>query len=66
MFSDGITDQFSHNGEHKFGYKRIQKIFVDHASQPMDSVHLQFEEQMDSWMGDHRQMDDMLLMGIKL
>lgn len=66
MFSDGITDQFSHNGENKFGYKRIQKIFVDHASQPMEAVHTQFEEQMDEWMGDHRQMDDMLLMGVKL
>lgn len=66
MFSDGITDQFSADSESKFGYKRIQNQLISDAGKPMIEVKKSFESSMDTWMGDHRQIDDMLLMGIRL
>lgn len=66
MFSDGITDQFSQNGESKFGYKRIQKQLIANSHNPMSEVKNGFEESMNQWMGHHRQIDDMLLMGVRL
>lgn len=66
MFSDGITDQYSDDGTKKFGYKRIQKHVEHHHESPMEQIAHSFQKEMDSWMGTHRQMDDMLFMGIRL
>lgn len=66
MFSDGITDQFSNDGSAKFGYSRVRSKLVEADQTPMRSVGADFETMMEEWMGDHRQMDDMLLMGVRL
>ena len=66
MFSDGITDQFSADGSEKFGYRKLKKHLASKHANKLEGVHTSFEEQMDSWMGDHRQMDDMLLMSVRL
>ena len=66
MFSDGITDQFSNDGSTKFGYRQVKKHLVEHAESDLQQIHSNFEKKMDNWMGSHRQMDDMLLMGIRL
>lgn len=66
MFSDGITDQYSDDGTKKFGFKRIQKHIAEHHDLPMDHIARSFQKEMDNWMGGHRQMDDMLFMGVRL
>ncbi|MBL4587289.1 MAG: SpoIIE family protein phosphatase, partial [Flavobacteriales bacterium] len=66
MFSDGITDQFSADGSTKFGFKRIQKHLSENKDAPMSDFVASFENEMDDWMGDHRQLDDMLYMGVRL
>lgn len=66
MFSDGITDQFSNDGSSKFGFSRIKSKLVEAEQTPMKSLGTGFEGMMEEWMGNHRQMDDMLLMGVRL
>ncbi len=66
MFSDGITDQFSQDGSTKFGFNRIQKHLTEHHTSPMSDVKISFEKEMDNWKGNHRQLDDMLFMGVRL
>ena len=66
MFSDGITDQFSADGEYKFGYNRIKDVLLTDGKGEMNEVKSSFESSMDDWMGDHKQIDDMLLMGVRL
>jgi len=66
MFSDGITDQFSADGSTKFGYRKIQKHLAENADKPMKDFSDSIQKEMDDWMGNHRQMDDMLLMGVRL
>lgn len=65
MFSDGITDQFSADSTTKFGYKRVRKYLTENHARPMSEMAGSFEKEMDHWMGEHRQMDDMLLMGVR-
>ncbi len=66
MFSDGITDQFCDKGEDKFGLRRLKSSLTSkgdkQTSEMMDSV----SADIDDWMGEHRQMDDMLLMSVRL
>lgn len=66
IFSDGITDQFSADGERKFGYRRIKKHLTAHSAKPLAEVHGLFETEMDEWMGNERQLDDMLFITIRL
>jgi serine phosphatase RsbU (regulator of sigma subunit) len=66
MFSDGITDQFSNDGATKFGFNRIQKHLSNNYTSTMTDVQSSFENEMDNWMGDHKQLDDMLYMGVRL
>jgi len=66
MFSDGITDQFAADGEAKFGFKRIRTHLSENSHESMKNVHLSFEEEMNAWMGETKQLDDMLLMGVRL
>lgn len=66
MFSDGITDQFSADGSTKFGYRRVKDHLIANYNKPLSEVHESFEKEMNLWMGDHRQMDDMLLMNVRL
>lgn len=66
MFSDGITDQFAADGEAKFGFKRIRNHLKENADQTMQNVQTSFEQEMNSWMGEEKQLDDMLFMGVRL
>lgn len=66
MFSDGITDQFSSDGTKKFGFKRIRTHLENNSAEPMADVKTSFEAEMNTWMGDHKQLDDMLMMGVRL
>lgn len=66
MFSDGITDQFCENGEDKYGLRRLKSSFVSKFDKPTEEMLGQVSSDIDSWMGEHRQMDDMLVMSIRL
>jgi len=64
MFSDGVTDQFDSTGKDKFGYKRIQNLVKGNS--PVTQINTMVAKEVQQWMGEHRQMDDMLLMAVKL
>jgi serine phosphatase RsbU (regulator of sigma subunit) len=66
MFSDGITDQFSADGQSKFGFKKIRTHLENNSSESMADMKTSFEAEMNQWMGNHKQLDDMLMMGVRL
>ncbi len=66
MFTDGVTDQFDQSGKDKFGFKRIQHLANAERSSDMQHLIGEVDREITSWMGDHRQMDDMLLMAVKV
>lgn len=66
VFSDGITDQFSADGSTKFGYRPIKKVLTQNPEASFPEIQSKLENQLAEWMGDYRQMDDMLLISVEL
>jgi PAS domain S-box-containing protein len=63
--SDGFPDQFGGPEGRKFGPKRTREIVERvHTGSMNDAVGI-FDEEWENWRGDHKQTDDVLLIGIK-
>jgi hypothetical protein len=66
MFSDGFADQFGGPRGKKLKYKPFKSLLLDNANKPMaeqsDILNNYFEE----WRGELDQIDDVIVMGIKV
>jgi len=65
FFSDGYPDQFGGEEMLKFGPKRIRNIIQEKSDENVENVVTFFEQEFDNWMGKGKQIDDVLLIGIK-
>ena len=65
MTSDGYLDQFDHSDQTKFGYIRFKELLVSCFDQPAEKQKELFTQTMKNWMGNHKQMDDILIVGFK-
>lgn len=65
FFSDGFPDQFGGPEKLKFGPKRIRNIIEENSGKTMPEIHDLFERNFIDWKGEHKQMDDVLLIGIQ-
>lgn len=63
--SDGFPDQFGGPEGRKFGPKRTREIIERIHKLPMNDAVKVFDTEWESWRGDHKQTDDVLLIGIK-
>lgn len=66
MFSDGYADQFGGEHDQKFRYKKLQQLCSDVHKLSMKKQYDVFESTMDEWIGYRDQVDDMLLIGIRI
>ena len=66
IFSDGVSDQFGGEKSKKFGYKRLKELLMNLHQKPMDDQKVEFEQTLVQWMGDGNQIDDFLLIGIRI
>ncbi len=66
MFSDGYIDQFGGNEDLKFMMGRLKQCIEEVHHLSMEEQYKYFEEKFDEWKGNNKQVDDVLLMGIKL
>ncbi|MCF8461316.1 MAG: tetratricopeptide repeat protein [Flavobacteriales bacterium] len=66
FFSDGVSDQFGGEDSKKFGYKRLKQLLVDIHQLPMDKQKAVFEKTLLEWMGKNDQIDDFLMIGIRV
>jgi serine phosphatase RsbU (regulator of sigma subunit)/CheY-like chemotaxis protein len=66
MFSDGYQDQFGGPKNQKFMFNRMQELMVSIQDSSMQEQHAALTAELDKWKGDQRQIDDILVMGIKL
>lgn len=66
MFSDGYADQFG--GEHgkKFTKKRFKDTLLSIQHEPMHRQKTILENTIDGWLGDQQQIDDILVIGIRV
>ena len=64
FFSDGLPDQFGENGEDKYSPQRIRDMVIQHQDKSMKELENIFKDDLIQWMGEEKQIDDVLLMGI--
>jgi serine phosphatase RsbU (regulator of sigma subunit) len=68
MFSDGYIDQFGGEVGRKFLKRNFQRLLLYVAEKNLDMEQEKevLEEAFEHWKGDHPQIDDILVMGIKI
>ena len=66
MFSDGYLDQYGGENNEKFNTARFKEMILANRELPMEEQKEILSKTMDEWKGDHQQIDDFLVMGVKL
>jgi serine phosphatase RsbU (regulator of sigma subunit) len=66
LFSDGFADQFGGPEGKKFKYKALKKLILDNYQKSASVQKNIFDEVFEEWMGGLEQVDDVLLMGVKI
>jgi ligand-binding sensor domain-containing protein/serine phosphatase RsbU (regulator of sigma subunit) len=66
MFSDGLPDQFGGADGKKMKIARLKKLIEDVTDLNMDGQKEVITKFYDEWKGDYDQVDDILLIGIRL
>lgn len=65
MFSDGITDQFGGAEGKKLKRSGLIKSIKEYSELPMTEQRMKLREMFYNWKGDHPQIDDIIIMGIR-
>lgn len=66
MFSDGFRDQFGGSNGDKFMMKRFQRLLQDINQEPMEAQEIMITRTFREWVGDNRQIDDVLVVGLRI
>jgi serine phosphatase RsbU (regulator of sigma subunit) len=66
VFSDGYNDQFGGAKGKKFKYSQLKSLLLSIASQPMYKQKNILSETLENWKGNLQQVDDILLIGVRV
>ncbi|MFC2137166.1 PAS domain S-box protein [Bacteroidota bacterium] len=66
LFTDGYIDQFGGDKDGKFLAKNFKDLLIDIQDMPMHSQHNHLDITIEKWMGLNMQLDDMLVIGLKI
>ena len=67
FFSDGFPDQVGgEDNKTKYSTKQLRDLTETHAEKSMDEFNAIVENELYTWMGDNKQIDDILFFGIKI
>ena len=66
IFSDGLPDQTGGEDKRKYQAKRIREALEQEEQLSMQALSRHFMQDFYQWMGDEKQVDDVLLIGIEL
>lgn len=66
IFSDGYADQFGGKIGRKFMLKRFKKMLIASSNKPLLVQKEYIEKKFDNWKGKNRQIDDVLVIGIRI
>lgn len=67
MFSDGYQDQFGGEEEKRFTKKRLRGVLESNAHLPVKQQEQALGDTLNNWMKGHsEQIDDILVMGVKI
>jgi serine phosphatase RsbU (regulator of sigma subunit) len=66
IFSDGYVDQFGGDKGKKFMPKNFKALLLEHHQKPMEYQKEMLDQTIEFWKGDTEQVDDILVIGIKI
>jgi serine phosphatase RsbU (regulator of sigma subunit) len=66
LFSDGYADQFGGEKGKKFKYQQMQQIIVKNNNKSLDLQKHLLEQEFEQWKGGLEQVDDVLVIGIRI
>jgi sigma-B regulation protein RsbU (phosphoserine phosphatase) len=66
MFTDGYADQFGGPSGKKFKYGKFKEVLLNIRQKPMAEQKDILQQEFDSWKGNLEQVDDVLVIGIKI
>ena len=66
FFTDGLTDQMGGPDGLKYGSGRIRQMLLENAGYTIPQFYEFFQADFTGWMGNERQLDDLLLIGIEV
>lgn len=66
IFSDGYADQIGGEGAKKFMTKRFKELVLENHHLSMTEQGKILAGALDKWQGEHEQMDDILVLGIRI
>jgi serine phosphatase RsbU (regulator of sigma subunit) len=65
LFTDGYTDQFGGTKNKKFKIQPFRNLIADIHKLSMDDQKSRIIETFDTWKGNLRQLDDVLVLGFR-
>jgi len=66
IFSDGYTDQFGGKDGRKFLPTNFKNLLIENHLKPLQEQKQIIEENFESWRGEFKQLDDILIIGFKV
>ena len=66
MFSDGYTDQFGGGKGKRFMCRSFQELLLKNHNEPLNVQKDILNKTFETWKGSYEQVDDVLVMGLKL
>jgi serine phosphatase RsbU (regulator of sigma subunit) len=66
IFSDGYADQFGGMKGKKFMYKQFRDMLLEISSMAMSEQRKYLDETIENWRGTFEQVDDMLVIGVRV
>lgn len=66
IFTDGYADQFGGEKGKKFKYKQLQDLLLKNCDKSMEEQKQLLSATIENWMGNLEQVDDILVIGIRI
>jgi len=66
LYTDGYADQFGGPKGKKFKYKPLNEMLIANSSKSLQEQSKELQQTFSSWKGNLEQVDDVLIIGIKL
>ncbi|MFN8254770.1 MAG: YfiR/HmsC family protein [Bacteroidales bacterium] len=66
IFTDGFADQFGGKNGRKFMLKRFKNMLALNSEKSMADQKKGIEKVFETWKGQHRQIDDVLIIGLRV
>jgi serine phosphatase RsbU (regulator of sigma subunit) len=66
IYSDGYQDQFGGPKGKKYMVKRYRSFLKELSKLPIEEQGVKIQEEFHSWKGNHDQVDDICVMGLRV